>query len=346
MNRIKSVDSIKYLAIFCVIIIHTHPFQSSIESNLPIFSLGIVLDQFSRFAVPFFFIISGYFWSNGFDNLKLSTTIYEKSMLQIRRIALIFFSWSIIYLLPYNFASIYQQGITGPLKQAYWALNSALNNPLATLFQGTKEHLWYLMSLISCILISTIFIARYRLREAVYLSVALYIFGVLAKAYSDTPIGINVEFNTRNGPFFGLPFFLTGHILARTKINSTWTKGGVLFIILGYALHFTELHFLNKYYGTSPIQDYVFGTYFIGLGWAILALSNTRLLTNPITNELGKYTLGIYVIHHIFIINLNPIRYYYNFPLWDILFTLIILTLSTISVLFLSKNRFFRRIVI
>ncbi|WP_081367541.1 acyltransferase family protein [Alteromonas mediterranea] len=46
----------RVIAILAVIIIHTKPFFLAGNSNI-----GIFLHQVYRFAVPFFFVISGYF---------------------------------------------------------------------------------------------------------------------------------------------------------------------------------------------------------------------------------------------------------------------------------------------
>jgi len=60
LDRIKSVDVIRLLAITAVIVIHTSTFKN-IPGDL-YENLFIILNQLSRFAVPFFFVIAGYFW--------------------------------------------------------------------------------------------------------------------------------------------------------------------------------------------------------------------------------------------------------------------------------------------
>lgn len=61
-SRIESVDLFRLLAIFCVIMIHAKPFLGSTLFGCGVNNyLGIFINQISRFAVPFFFTISGFF---------------------------------------------------------------------------------------------------------------------------------------------------------------------------------------------------------------------------------------------------------------------------------------------
>ena len=59
-ERIKSIDSLRGIAILAVILIHTT--TRTLEASgfdLPAFSFTLFLNQISRFAVPLFFVISG-----------------------------------------------------------------------------------------------------------------------------------------------------------------------------------------------------------------------------------------------------------------------------------------------
>ena len=156
MKRNESVDTFRLLAIVAVIIIHTAPFQFSTWQGTRLLPLALLTNQLSRFAVPLFFTLSGYFWGcrifSGADVMMMSISM-------MKRISFIFIAWSLIYLLPYNINLIVQHGFFGSIKLAYLNFILLIDNPLMVIFEGTKGHLWFLVSLLS-----SIAIAHYLLR--------------------------------------------------------------------------------------------------------------------------------------------------------------------------------------
>lgn len=343
MKRIESVDIFRLIAILAVIIIHTGPFQFSTWQGSRLLPLALSANQLARFAVPLFFALSGYFWGR---RIHGGADVMAASISMMKRISFIFIAWSLIYLFPYNLNLIIQHGFFGSIKLAYLNLLFLIDNPLTVIFEGTKGHLWFLASLLSAIAISALFIANGRLRTLMACSIGLYIFGLLAKAYADTPIGFHIEFNTRNGPFFGLLLFSSGYTLSRMEPNPEWFSKGLMLLTFGYVMHFSELYLLYTYFSTSPLQDYVAGTYFTGLGSAMMALSNPHYLRIQAFSKIGQLTLGIYAIHVIFIENLLPIRQPAASPFFDIGFVFAVFVLSIAAVFFMSRNKALRSIVV
>jgi len=336
--RIQSVDSIRLLAIISVIALHTTPFASNS------YHVYIIIIQFARFAVPFFFVVSGYFWG-----LKIrgqpTPLIVTKNM--AFRIGLIFLAWSFIYLLPFNnISAFFEYGMLGPLKMAYWKLTNLLQEPSNLLFQGTSVHLWFLMGLLYALFISFIFIQRKAEKELLVFASILYIIGVLLKSYADTPLGFHVEFNTRNGPFFSTLLFSSGYFLSQRMPNEKWFIYGIGLFFMGCLIHFVEIYLLMILYGTDLSHDYVFGTYLMGVGAAMLSLSNHKILQIRFFRNTGKMTLGIYAIHVIFVGLLSPVDKITNSPLWEVGFVVVVLVLSILSTHALSKIPILRRIVL
>lgn len=210
LGRINSVDFFRVIASLAVVFIHTSANQiANLQSNHIVYSSSFdsltIAIEFCRFAVPLFFVLSGYFWG-----LKVysSDNVLNVTKQSAYRVALILFFWSFVYLLPYDLSSISTYGFLGPIKLAFWKFQGIINNPISLVFQSTKTHLWFLISLLWALLISGIVLQFYK-RADVFLivaSIVLYVFGVLAKAYVDSPIGIHVMFNTRFGPFWSLIF--------------------------------------------------------------------------------------------------------------------------------------------
>lgn len=347
-ERIQSVDIVRVLAILGVIIIHTQPFIGEHVHPGMDFNLGVLLNQFARFAVPFFFVISGYFWASKFDEAKSLT---RPTVNIARRIAVIFFAWSAIYLLPTNLLKALEYGPLGPIKTIYWNLNWYLrvliDDPVNGFMQGTKGHLWFLMSLLCSLAISAVLLARNMKRTLIALSLILYLIGLFGKAYADTPFGFHSNFNFRNGPFFGLIFFVSGYILNRIRPKASWFLTGLVLTAFGFCLHFLELFMLKYYWNTTTIQDYVVGTYFVGIGVALIALANPPFLRMQKVFFIGPMVLGIYAIHLVFVDLLSPFgKSLSGNILWEVGYPVAVFLLSLAATYAMSRSRLTKAIVI
>jgi surface polysaccharide O-acyltransferase-like enzyme len=332
------------VAIVAVIAIHTTPFELQSSPIGRTLDLATVVNQAARFAVPFFFVLSGYFWANKFKDER---EIFEPTARMAKRIAALFLVWSAIYLLPMNIIGSFSFGVIGPIKQIYWNLVNAVNSPLVTLMQGTKVHLWFLVGLLCSLFISALLLRFHFNRLIVVVAVTLYLVGLAGKAYSDTPLGFHANFNFRNGPFFSLIFFVTGYFLQRRQTRDRWFPVGCLLAILGVLLHFTELLILNENWGTTMAQDYVIGTYFFGVGMALVALSNTKWLHSSRVASIGPLVLGIYASHFIFVDLLSPLDLLYSgAATWDVLYVVAVFLLSYTLALIFSRHRLTKRLVV
>jgi surface polysaccharide O-acyltransferase-like enzyme len=343
MNRILSVDSFRLAAIIGVIAIHTSPFRLQEAVQDEVFQyIYITINQLARFAVPFFFVISGYFWGvkvrKGHPPIALAGN-------NAKRIFFLFVAWSLIYLLPLNFSAFFQYGTLGPLKVVYWNIIYLTENPVILIMQGTKAHLWFFVGLLFSLAISAVFVEKKWFKSLIVLSLVLFVTGVFSKAYVDSPLGIESGFDTRFGPFFGTLLFVSGYYISGYETSHNWLKYGFFIFLFGCVSHFLEIYFLFKAYGTNPIHDYVFGTYFMGVGTALMALSNHPVLRSQSLGWLGKMTLGVYAIHFIYVDMFAYIDEKINTPIWELAYIFIVLTLSIITVIVFSKNRFTNRLV-
>jgi surface polysaccharide O-acyltransferase-like enzyme len=172
------------------------------------------------------------------------------------------------------------------------------------------------------------------------LAVAFYLIGLSGKAYSDTPFGFHSDFNFRDGPFFGLIFFASGYFMQRRGPRPSWLMYGILLIVAGFAVHFTELILLKHFWGTSTMQDYLLGTYFVGIGVAMTAFVNPRFLQIPWLSAIGPMVVGIYVVHFAFIELLLPLDRLFSEQLWwGIAYPLAVFMLSLAAVAAISGTR-------
>jgi surface polysaccharide O-acyltransferase-like enzyme len=272
-SKNSGAEFFRVIGAFAVVCIHTAPFR---DYAGPAF-LYPVTNNLTRFAVPFFFTLSGYFFGT---SLKRGKTVDAVLWKYCKRLALLFFVWSLFYLLVPH-ASIRER---------------LRLRPIDTLFEGGTTHLWYFTALISALL--GLGFALKRKRLDLFWKVALIFFGaaVFFQPYAVTHPGISLPFTLRNGPFFSSIFVGIGYWLSQQKrLPSLQTA--CLVTLLGLSLQELEVFAIWKFLGGDPLHDFTLGTLGFGAGMAMLALQirlPRRLLG---VAELGKYTLGIYLLH-------------------------------------------------
>ena len=135
-QRVASYEWGRIVALFAVLAIHVKPFLNThfifgpTDNNQP--WLGMLIDQLSRFAVPLFFILAGYFImprlaAAPWDVLKR----YSKPLLTV------WLSWSVIYLLlPFQPGVVLENGYLAE-RSGFW--NYLMSDPLNTLFRSYKS---------------------------------------------------------------------------------------------------------------------------------------------------------------------------------------------------------------
>jgi len=324
--RLASVDVFRVFAIVAVIVIHTTPFHAGVDPLGDQLDTAMILNQIARFAVPFFFVVSGYFWGR---KVEQSGDCSATSVAMAKRIALLFVAWSMIYLIQWNLVDAFSYGPWGPIKQIYWAASAAIQYPVVTLFQGTKGHLWFLSSLLTCLGISGVLVRSGNDGLLLPLAIALYGVGLAGKAYGATPIGFDSGFEFRNGPFMALLFFVTGYRMRHLRKQSRWLGVGLGLALFGTALHFAEIALLHRYWNVSLDQDYVVGTYPMGVGVAIMALSGVRQLGFPLVARIGPFVLGVYAAHFMFVDLLQPLDHLLTGNVaWELVYVALVFLLS------------------
>lgn len=340
---LEGVDAFRLIAIVGVVAIHTTPVLDPAARRAGEFDVAVVVvNQLARVAVPFFFTVSGYFWGR---KIHAGAAIGRTTLAMVRRLLLLYVVWSLFYLLPYNLASISQYGIFGPLKLSYWNARHLVADPGLLLLEGTHQHLWFLAALAWAVALTGALVAWRRTTTLVILAVSLYVFGIAAYAYAQTPLGVSVPFCTRDGPFFGTVFFVTGYLLSGLQPRSGWLWRGAMLLAAGCALHFLEVIYLWRWYHAYPLEEYVFGTYLMGVGAAVMALSDHPGIRWSALARLGPATLGVYLVNPIFSELLEPVGQRRD-VIWQLSHLAAVLALSLLTVLLLSRSRYLRWLVL
>lgn len=162
----KSINLMRWLMAICVIIIHSELFK---PINFTLYTL--INNGVCRLAVPFFFIASGYFFYHKLANHHSTTTYFYKLI----KILLIFTAIEII--------------IYGPF---YYNGSNLLELIWRTITVGMGGIYWYLISLLSGLLLLKFFWKRKIIFPGIIIGLLLYLMASTNDAYyglfTNTPI--------------------------------------------------------------------------------------------------------------------------------------------------------------
>jgi hypothetical protein len=195
------------------------------------------------------------------------------------------------------------------------------------------------------VIIATIFVAFRQTALLLGVAAVLYVIGVLDQGYGDTPLGIHSGFNMLYGPFFGTFPFTIGYLLSGHAPKPAWFRYGLVMLIAGYLIHFSEIYLLWKNYHSYPLKHYVFGSWLIGSGMAILALSNRRFPGRDLMARYGRLAIGIYLVQPFFLGAGVLIGHYIHSPLWEVAHVFFVLVLCIVAVRLLMRSRYLRQFV-
>lgn len=220
MERNYSLDYLKFFATFFVVIIHTSPFQHVYVWGINGDDINFVLNTLARFAVPFFFMASGYLFAQKILQLKLENQIqyYKK---YIYKIIKLFATWTAFY----HIFELLLVLSTSYFKGLYWktqVLHYIRSMEMLKLFYYGYYHLWYLSALIVSITLIFLFIRKGLLLHLFFVSLGLNLVGLLGQSYSFL---YNLPVQTRDAIFFGLFYTCCGCLFARyQKQMNNWLK--------------------------------------------------------------------------------------------------------------------------
>ena len=232
--RNKSLDAVKAIAACLVVCIHvSFPGQA-----------GQLVKVLARCAVPFFFMVSGYFCY--YQNCNASKRILSKILhiMKLFAVSVVFyFIWE-CFMKVWNGERVWTwiKGLvsTEHLKE-FFVYNST---------SPVRAHLWFLPALIYCYLLALL-IEKWRMRKAAYCLVPVLLVILLWRA--EFCVLFDRFYHTmeyRNFLFTGMSFFLTGQILHEyqdkiaCKRQEQWMQGGLKAgMIFGVTLSMIEYAF-------------------------------------------------------------------------------------------------------
>lgn len=269
MGRLYGIDLFKLIAAFFIVALH---------SGLGLLNHDIIVQikLLCRWAVPFFFISSGYLLglkiqNSGKENILTS---FKKSILGILGIYIV----STIF---YFFFRVFKYDIV------YLELDILTGN--------ICYHLWFLSALLIGLPIVGIFMYFRCERLLLVLSILVSLLLLFSNSYHYFT-GFSLDFDTVR-LFSAIPFLYIGIHLLKYKNISFRYRALIMVIISGFFLQYLEAVFFEKYYQFNmALNQMLIGTFVASIG--VFLLSKQLVLTNSLLTGLGKkYSLFIYLYH-------------------------------------------------
>ncbi len=330
-KRIASIDFWRAVAIFAVIAIHTTPFR---VFQQPLWvALRVVINQSARFAVPYFFIVSGYLWGR---KMRAGAKPFRVYGAMSKRLLLPFLIWSVLYVVLPTAVDLDAMRTYGYQTVVHGKVDALLAHPWALALEGGKVHLWFLVALFCAVTLATLLYVLRRPGALLPLGLILYGVGLLGGPYAGLVPGFHIGINTRDGPFVSTVFFALGWHLARRDRPPAARQAAAIFL-LGWGMQVAESLWLGRHFDIQPTQvDAVVGTLAFGYGAALLALAYPRLGTNGTLPKLlaraGRETMGVYLVHIFFVDWLRLWIDARHRVLWELAYPVAVYLLSLLSV--------------
>lgn len=253
--------------------------------------LGEIVNTIARFAVPIFFMVSGYF------NYSASK---EKLKSRVLKLIKIFIISSILYITYNNFENLYINNKHNFIEYnlAKLSLQNIFNLVVFNFTYFIYSHLWFILALMYCYIFRILTKDKKVEKTYKYIPI-LIIVGYILNIYL-LKKGLNMVYLTRNWILMGVPFYILGHLIKEKtdKIAKTSKLKIILFAIVGLVLSVVE-RLILKSNNIWRLEIYI-GSIIFAVSIFILAVKEPKLIDIKIFRVIGeKYSLNIYIIHYL-----------------------------------------------
>ncbi len=283
MERRGNYDLLRIVAQFFVVVLHVSSSVVANPSDPEFFSYNFY-SMLSRFSVPVFVMLSGYFNMESMDVKKA----FKKSL----KLYIIILFWSLIYLLR----NLYLNG------------GMELSQILNEMFLG-HYHMWFLFMTIGLYLLTPILAPALKdLKNAEY-------FLILGLIFSVIPATLKIVMGERFIRTFALSFidgfyfrmtggfilyYVLGYYLGRKDIKhkGIWIALGAVAmawsIYMQYEINAGQETLIYGYYDVMGIFAYLFSA-------GVFLIFKDLKVESAFVSKLSSLTLGIFLIHDLFI---------------------------------------------
>ncbi|WP_266081150.1 acyltransferase [Haladaptatus caseinilyticus] len=293
-DRIHSIDTLRAIAIFFIVIAHVQPFRGFGTYGNYIY---FVLDTIGQFDVPFFFATSGYFLAETVNVDNVISTVSGS----IRKLGSIYLFGRLLSITAIVGLALFQ-GV--PVANALIARGLGDISTIDFLYYGSAlaVPLWFLTALIFALIFVACFVRFGKTRYLLPVAALVHIVGLIGINYQI--IG-NVPFRTRDALFFGFFYVALGYQISSINWTPNENRSHIYF---GAACLLAGVQLVEQYAIGYIIRDHVLrqdifmteytvSTIFFVLALFAYVLSNPQWGKNTILPKVGKHALGIYLLH-------------------------------------------------
>ncbi len=311
-ERNYSFDFVKGIGILAIIFLHTAAFsQSSIEFNG--ISLYRILNVTYRFAVPFFFMVSAYFFYEKYIEDK---SYIKKYLIKILKPTIL---WYFIYFLFDFLLTKRFFGIMLPYLPQSTLKTRIINGFTMGTITLSSYHLWYLWAtIIITITLMVYFKFSNNLIKLFIVALILNLIGLFGTwqglNYLVPQSSIFKTFFTREAFFFGLLYFTSGMIIKKYEHILFFNKKSHIYLIFFMLFTFTsilESIMYSNLSGTVVLADFYVSTIPMAFSLFLFCKNYKGFSANNIIVMVGKdslyyYASHIILAHSLFFISFKP----------------------------------------
>ncbi|MCT6870120.1 acyltransferase family protein [Apibacter sp.] len=288
MNRNKIFDSLKFILVCFVVYAHTTESQYNKDRGTE-----VLVSFLSTFTMPLFIFISGYF------SKTITWDKYKKSFKTL-------FLTYIVAQLTYSIPLIIAHSINPPSNQFN------IFEEIISIFILPKGGLWYIVGLLVWRFM-IYYIAKFKLKFALVFSLSL----IIPLLFGFIDIQLNAFRIITFFPYFILGYYCTENIFNKIrKVNPLISFAVLLIIFIGLCFYKDLFHFLMATFGEGSYKatyPTVFQGFLYRASFYLISMISINCVMNLATDrfyKLGKYSLGIFLVHPCIIFTISGIRMY------------------------------------
>ncbi|CDQ38353.1 MULTISPECIES: acyltransferase [Virgibacillus] len=355
MGRNYSIDYFKFYAIFAVVCIHTGTLSDTKLGNIAGDDIDFVIDTLARFAVPFFFVVSGYLFISKLKSIQqqhdkpfvYQWAYFKKYTWKLVKLWLAWFFFYYLFSLGIKF--IDTPKTIPALQEMFWNYTKDVFT-LDLFYYGagfTQYHLWFLLALIWSVSLLFLFTKCRLLRILFLISLGLNLVGLFGQSYTSF---FEVPINTRDTLFFALFYISLGGIFA--QYVEKWKKLSdriPVFIYVGLLLLFAITQ-VGEGFITLRLMDGEEGNYYLStipflVTLFLFILRYDQIGKGSLISKIGSNAVGIYVSHVFVMESVRMLMKSYGYQdmletlEWNLLFTPLVFILAYLMYSGLQKGK-------
>ncbi|WP_224336314.1 acyltransferase family protein [Haloprofundus halobius] len=293
-DRLHSVDTLRAVAMFFIVVAHVQPFRGFGTYGNHVY---FALDTIGQFDVPFFFAASGYFLAKSMDADSAESYVKGAG----RKLGSLYLFGILLYLAATALVALLQ-GVD--VVNALLARRLGDPSLVGFLYYGDTigVPLWFLTALFFSICFVALFV---RFEKTRYLLPVAALFHVVGLVGTNLQMLVEIPFETRDALFFGFFYVALGYRLSA----SDWTPSedrsrlylGVvcLLVVLQLAEQYAIGYLLRDATLSQAIisTEYTLSTVFFVFALFAYGLSKPGLGKRTVLPRIGRHAVGIYLVH-------------------------------------------------